>query len=182
MRIQPIVGWLLCMCGVACAGSQAKQARDARMEQIDAQTVARTRLVEARQRARDDAIERRYGAAKSAVEGGSQLDKDAQQDTLEASRERARYQSRAVGRIETIRVRMDAARKKLAGLRLNVQEPLRRELLSGVSEYQALQQAAQRFPDVPLADLDAAKAYLEERLTHLNARVKALTTAIEAAQ
>lgn len=173
---------LLCVSATACASSQAEQVRDARMEQIDAQTVARTRVIEDRQEAREEAIERNYDSAKANVERGGQPNKEAAKDALEASEERALYQSKAVGRMETIRVRIDAARNKLPTAKLSAQEPLRRELLSSESEFQGLQQKVQNFPNAPADDWHRAMESLDDRITQLNERVKSLTAAIEDAE
>jgi hypothetical protein len=182
MRTQAVVSWLLCVSAAACASSQAEQVRDARMEQIDAQTVARTRVIEDRQRAREEAIERNYDSAKANVERGPQPDKEAANDALDASEERALYQSKAVGRMDTIRVRIDAARNKLPSAKPSAQELLRRELLSSESEYQGLQQKVQNFPSAPTDDWESAMESLDDRITQLNERVKSLTAAIEDAE
>jgi hypothetical protein len=173
---------LLCVSGAACgASSQAEQVRDARMEQIDAQTVARTRVVEDRQEKREDAIEKNYDSAKANVDDSprSSKDKDAAKDMLEVSEDRALFQSKAVGRMETIRVRIDAARKKLAVVPAAQQEPMRNELKAIDTEYQRMQQEVQAFPNAPAENWEKNMEGVDSRITHLNTRVKSLTDSIE---
>ena len=182
MRTQAIVSVMWCLCGVACASSQAEQVRDARMEQIDAQTVARTRLIEDRQEAREEAIERSYDSAKTDVDHQKRPDKEAAKDMLDLSEQRALYQSKAVARMETIRVRIDAARSKLATVPPTKHENLRRELAGVEREFQERDQQVQSFPNAPAANWEDDMEALDDRITDLNTRVKAVTDAIEAAQ
>jgi len=179
MRTHSVMSLMFCLSAAACAGSQAEQVRDARMEQIDAQTVARTRVIEDRQETRENAIESNYDSAKVNVERENRPDESAAKDTLDMSEERALYQSKAVGRIETIHVRIDAARQKLTAAKPALQEQLARELTSIDAEYQQLQQEVQNFPNAPAANWEDAMESLDERLNHLNTRVKALTDTIE---
>jgi hypothetical protein len=179
MRIQSMMCLILSVGGAACASSQADQVRDARMEQIDEQTVARTRVVEDRQEARENAIEQNYDSAKTNVDDSRSGDKDAAHDRLEASEERALFQSKSVGRLETIRVRIDAARKKLGVASTPTKAPLQRELSALETEYQHMQQEVQAFPNAPNENWESAMEALDARLTHLNTRVKSLTGSIE---
>jgi len=179
MRTQPIVSLLLCLSGAACASSQADQVRDARMEQIDEQTVARTRVIEDRQEAREEAIERNYDSAKTNVDREKRPDKDKALDMLDVSEDRALYQSKAVGRMETIRVRIDAARSKLSTVPAAQQEPLQRDLAALETEYQQREQEVQSFPMTPATNWEDNMEALDERITNLNTHVKALTDAIE---
>jgi hypothetical protein len=179
MRIHGMMCLLLSVSGIACASSQADQVRDARMEQIDSQTVARTRVIEERQDAREDAIEQNYDSAKTNVDNSKRGDKDAAHGLLDSSEERALFQSKAVGRVETIRVRIDAARKKL-----EMAEPARKELLSREldaveREYQHMQQEVQAFPNAPEANWEASMEAIDSQLTHLNTRVKSVTGSIQ---
>ena len=181
MRIQSMMCLILCVSGSACASSQADQVRDARMEQIDTQTVARTRVVEDRQEARENAIEQNYDSAKTNVDhsGRQGDDKDAAHDMLNVSEERALFQSKAVGRLETIRVRIDAARKKLGVGESTTKEPLQHELAAVEQDYQHMQHEVQAFANAPSDNWESNMEALDARLTHLNTRVKSLTGSIE---
>lgn len=179
MRIHGMMCLLLSVSGIACASSQADQVRDARMEQIDAQTVARTRVIEERQDAREEAIEQNYDSAKTNVDNSKRGDKDAAQNMLETSEERALFQSKSVGRLETIRVRMDAARKKLEMAEPARRQQLSRELDAVEKEYQHMQQEVQAFPNAPEENWQASMEALDSQLTHLNTRVKSVTGFIE---
>lgn len=182
MRIHSTMCLLLCMSGAACgASSQAEQVRDARMEQIDAQTVARTRVIEDRQEAREDAIEKNHDSAKVNVDDSrrNDKDKDAAKDVLDVSEQRALFQSKSVGRMETIRVRMDAARKKLAVVPAAQQESMKNELSAIDTEYQRMEQEVQAFPNAPAENWEKNMEGIDARITHLNTRVKSLTDSIE---
>jgi len=183
MRTQRIVSLLVCLSGAACgASSQAEQVRDARMEQIDEQTVARTRVIEDRQEAREEAIERNYDSAKANVDRDKRPDKDRAMDMLDLSEDRALYQSKAVGRMETIRVRIDAARSKLGTVPATQQESLQRELEAVEKEYQHRDQEVQSFPMTPATNWEDNMEALDDRITNLNTHVKALTDSIEDAE
>src|SRR5690348_14066918 len=112
MRTYSWICAVLVLTGTACgASTQAQRVREARIENIDQQTIAKTRAIEDRQQAREDTIERNHDSAKANLPKGQ--DNSTSEQSLALSEERALYESKAQGRVDTIGVRLEAARKKM---------------------------------------------------------------------
>lgn len=180
MRTHSFVCSLLIAAGAAaCASSQAEQVRDARMEKIDEQTVASTRAIEDRQEAREDAIENRYDMAAKSVEDSNRPDESVAMKRLELAQDRAAYESKAQGRIETIGVRLRAAEQKLETLGPHAPVKLQAELELLQKERRILEKDVKDLPESPDQNWETTKDTLDDRLSNLNDRVKELTDSIE---
>ena len=179
MRTQTAICTLLIVSGAACASSQADQVKDARMEQTDARASAATRAIENREAAREDAIEKKTDIARADIEEAGGNDENASKQMLDVTKDRASYQSKAQARLETIRVRIDAAREKLAAVGPKAPVKLREDLKAAEKEYKLLKQDFVNLPESSAENWGAAKNKLDDRLNDLNERVKDLTDKIE---
>jgi uncharacterized protein YicC (UPF0701 family) len=156
-----------------------ERVRDARMEQIDEQATEKTPIVEQRQAARENYIEHNADLAKANVakaEGSSQSMSD---DALDMSKESALYEAKARGRVETIAVRIDAARKMLGALNGKAPTDARAQLdaLEGVQEL--MQTEVHELTITPDANWNAKKQGVDVEITRLNQRVDAFTNQLE---
>jgi G:T/U-mismatch repair DNA glycosylase len=179
MRTHLFVSSLLIVAGAACASSQADQVRDARMEQIDQQTVASTRAIEDRQESREEAIERRHDMAVKRVEAVDPNDDGAALKRLEIAQERAAYESKSQGQIETIGVRLRAAEQKMVAVGAKVPVNLQAELETLAKEHRILEKDVKNLSDTPVGNWESTKDTLDDRISDLNDRVKELTSSIE---
>jgi len=183
MRTYSLICSVLIVAGAACgASSQAEKARDARMEQIDQQTVAKTRVIEDRQEAREDAIEHRHDLAAKQVEAEKRPDESAAKDRLDMVEERSTYESKAQGQIETIGVRIQAAQEKLNTLGSAAPIRMQTELKAVERDHRQLEQDLRALPNTPTRTWEDSKKAMEDRISKLNSRVKDLTSEIEDAK
>jgi hypothetical protein len=180
MRKYSLICGVLIVAGAGCATtSQAEKARDARMAQIDEQTVTKTRAIEDRQEARQDAIEHRHDLAAKRVEAANPPDESAAKDQLEITADRQAYESKAQGQIETIGVRIDAAQEKLGTLGSAAPVRMQSELKALERDHRQLERDLRDLPNTPARTWKDTKKAMDERISSLNSRVKDLTGAIE---
>ena len=179
MRSNSIISTAFALMGVACASSEAEQVRDARNEKIDERTVAETRAVERREDLRIGKIASNHNAAKSVVIESGRSDEAAAKRAIEIHEQRSTYQAKAVARLETIGVRIKAARAKLSVLGSRAPETLRRRLRAVENEHMKLEPSVHDLPATAPRNWEAAAESLDTRLSELNARVKRLTVAIQ---
>ena len=179
MRIHTTLCALLIVSGAACASSQAEQVKDARMEQTDARTTRATRAIENREAARDEAIDKKTDIARANIEEAGGTDESASKQMLDVTKDRASYQSKAQARLETIGVRIHAAREKLAAVGPKASIQLQDELKAIEKEHKLLKQDYLNLPESSAANWESAKNKLDDRLTALNERLKDLTDKIE---
>lgn len=172
--------WICALCvlaGSACgASTQAERVRNARIETIDTQTVAKTRAIEEQQEAREAAIQQHHDLAKANAAKTSGGTSDA---ALNMAEERALYQSNARGRVETIGVRIEAARKKLGAMNGKAPMDMRAQLDALQSVHERMQMEVDSLQTTPEAQWRSTKQAVDDRLTQLDERVKTLTNAIE---
>ncbi|HET8935946.1 MAG TPA: hypothetical protein VFN67_21015 [Polyangiales bacterium] len=183
MRNHLVLSIILSLAGAACAGSQKEQVRDAHNEHIDDNTVARTQAIEDREQAKVDNIDRHRESTKDEID--AQSDTHAQQDikdaknVVDSSSDRATYQTKAVARIQTIGVRLDAAQEKLKALGTTAPKNDVSEIESLRKEHSLLTRDLNALPEVPAVRWEAEHEALDKRISELNRRVKLLTDAIE---
>jgi len=170
---------VLIAAGAGCASSQADQVRDARMAQIDEQTVAKTRAIEDRQEARENAIEHRHDLAAKRVEDSNRPDESAAKEQLDVVEERSAYESKAQGQIETIGVRIQAAQEKLNTLGSAAPIRMQTELQSLQRDQRQLEKDLRDLPNTPTRNWQDTRKAMEDRISGLNSRVKDLTDQIE---
>jgi len=93
MRKQLIVCSVSLLTGAAaCAGSQAEQVKDARMEQTDARADATETSVERAAESREAATERAYDAIEQNIAAAKPPGESATQELAEVSKDRTLYQ------------------------------------------------------------------------------------------
>jgi chaperonin cofactor prefoldin len=177
MRIHSIMCAVLIVGGAACASSQAEEVKDARIAQVDEQTVSKTRVIEDRQEAREHAIERKHDTTVSTLEA-SKDDTGAAEQMAEVAEDRASYESDVRARWETIGVRINAAQQKMDMLGRKTPK-LQTELKAVASDHDLLKDDIQSVPSIPSSNWENATDTLDEHLAKLNERVKELTETIE---
>jgi len=178
MRTYSWVCAVLVLTGAACgASTQAQRVREARIEHIDQQTVAKTRVIEDRQQARADTISRNHDLAKANLPKGQ--DNTATEQNLELSEDRALYESKARGRIDTIGVHLEAARKKMGAENGRAPADMRAKLEALEAVKDRMDQEVRDLPSTPDAQWPYVKQGVDDRLSSLNERVKDLTQQIE---
>lgn len=177
MRTQSWICALCVVAGSACgASTQAERVRHARIETIDTQTVAKTRAIEERQEAREQAIQQHHDLAKANPAKSSGGMSDA---ALSMAEERALYQSKARGRVETLGVRIEAARKKLGAMNGKAPMDMRAQLDAIQSVHEGMQMEVEALQTTPETQWEATKQGVDDRLTKLDERIKTLTEEIE---
>lgn len=183
MRNHLVFSIILTMAGAACAGSQAEQVRDAHNERIDDNTVARTEAIEDREQATVEQIDREHEQTKEEIDAHSdthaQRDIDDAKKALDASSDRATYQTKASARVQTIAVRIDAAQQKLSALGATAPKNNVSEIQSLRKEHSTLVKDLNALSEVPAATWEAEHEALDKRISELNRRVKLLTDSIE---
>jgi hypothetical protein len=166
--------------GAACgASTQAERVREARIETIDQQTVAKTRAIEDKEAARQEVIERNHDLAKANLPKGDDSAANASEQTLALSEDRALYESKARSRIDTIGVRLEAARKKMGAENGRAPADMRAKIEALEAVKDRMDQEVRDLPATPDAQWTDVKRGVDERLTSLNERVKDLTQHIE---
>lgn len=178
MRTYSWICAVLVLTGTACgASTQAQRVREARIENIDQQTVAKTRAIEDKQQARQNVIERNHDLAKANLP--KDQDNATSEQNLALSEDRALYESKARGRIDTIGVHLEAARKKVGAQNGRAPEDMRAKLEALEAVKDRLDQEVRDLPSTPDAKWQYEKQAVDSRLTSLNERVKDLTKQIE---
>lgn len=180
MRIYTGMCVCLTVAGAACASSQAEQVHDARMEQVDARTVARTRAIEDREAARNEAIASKHDTDEDRIDATeTSHDKRASEQLNDVAEERSAYQSKVRARIETIGVRIRAAHEKLATVGPRAPIQLGNDLDTLHTEYTALDRDIRELPNTPADGWESTESKLDHRLDDLNRAVKVTTRKIE---
>lgn len=180
MRCNLFLNMTLAMAAACGASTQAERARDASNAQIDKRTVAQTKAIEDHEDQRIAAIERRHEIAREKVAVSGMSNQLAAKRAIKTHEQRSTYAAKAKARIDTIGVRIDAAQNKLAVLGGRAPMALRGELSAVRDQYAQLQPAVDTLSATPAVDWESAAEQLDVRLSALNARVKRLTSAIEA--
>jgi len=180
MRSHPIISAALAVAATACASSsQAEQVRDAHNERIDERTVAQTQAVEDREDARIDRIKWKHELAKNDVVMYGKQDPQAAKQLILVDEQQSTYEAKVAARYETIGVRINAAREKLAILGNKAPAGLRNELAAVQREHTQLEPEVRALPAAPTTIWEESAETLDNRLAALNARVKRLTVEIE---
>jgi hypothetical protein len=183
MRTHFVLSVVLATAGAACAGSQAEQVRDARNEQIDQTTVDRTRAIEDREQANVRGIDKEKELTNDQIDQVADKHSDEDVDTakkvVDATSDRATYQTKATARVQTIGVRLDAAQTKLKELGSNAPKNNVSEIQTLRREHSVLVRDLNALPEVPAATWESEHEQLDKRISELNRRVKLLTESIE---
>jgi hypothetical protein len=179
MRCTPTLQMTLVVATVACVSSPAERARHARNAEIDAHTVALTSAIEDTEDARIQQVARRHEVTKYRLAASRMPDQTAAKLWIKAHEQRSTYEVEAIARLDTLGVRIDAARQKLAVLGDQAPGTLRSELSAVQREYRKLDLVVHNLPATPAADWHTTIDALSERMSELSARVTLLTTEIE---
>lgn len=179
MRAQLIVGALLIVTGSACAGSQAEQVKDARMERADQQQSSDTQIAEANGEARDKAIEQRHETATDNISATNPPAEGAEKELVQVSEERLKFQSDAKTELDKVGAKLNAAREKLTVLGGKAPTSLREELATTSQQYKSLSDDVKTLDKTPTTSWEARTDQVEKRLTQLKDRVEDLTDKIE---
>jgi hypothetical protein len=163
---------------VACV-SQAELARHARNAAIDARTMTLTKVIENTEDERIAQITRRHEHATAELAGARMSDQAAAKLWIKAHEQRSTYEVAAAARLDTIAVRIDAARQKLGVLGDLAPGTLRNELTALELEYRKLEPVVRNLAATPAADWNTTITALNERLAELSARVSLLTAEIK---
>jgi hypothetical protein len=180
MRTHSIVGALLLLTGSACAGSQAEQVRDARMEQADARADSDTKVAEEKGTARENAIEQRHENVSENIAATNPPGEGAAQNMVQVSEERMQYQSDAKTKLDKLGARLTAAREKIAVLGGRAPIALKGELATASQQYKMLEDDVQTLDKTPASSWESTTNQVEKRLASLEDRVDDLTDRIEA--
>jgi hypothetical protein len=170
---------MLAVATVACVSSPAERARHARNAEIDAHTVAFTKAIEDTEDTRVQQIARRHEVTQYDLAAARMPDQAAAKLWIKAHEQRSTYEVEATARLDTLSVRIDAARQKLAVLGVQAPGTLRSELSAVQQQYRKLERIVHNLPATPAADWHTTIDALSERMSELNAQVTLLTAEIE---
>jgi hypothetical protein len=179
MRTHSIVGALLILTGSACAGSQAEQVRDARMEQADARAEVDTKVAEDKGTARENAIEQRHENVSENLHVTNPPGESAAQDMVQVSEKRLQFQSEAKTKLDKLGARLTAAREKVAVLGGRAPTALKSELATAAQQYKMLEDDVQTLDKTPASSWESTTDQVEKRMASLEDRVDDLTDRIE---
>lgn len=175
-----LILWSVSILAVAgCAGSQAEQVKDARMEQTEAQAKATEKSVEHQADTREKSIDRAADATEQNVEAANPPGESATKELVEVSKDRATYQSEAETRVDKLGVKIEAAAKKLSVLGGRAPTSLKTELSTATQEYKLLKQDVGSLDKTPTTEWESKTSKIEDRIAQLDERVGDLTTKIE---
>jgi hypothetical protein len=179
MRTHSIVGAILLLASGACAGSQAEQVRDARMEQAEARAQSEVKQADENAEARDRAIEQRHDAVTQNMEATNPPSESAAEDMVQVSKDRMQYQSDAKTKLDKLGARLNEAREKLTVLGGRAPTGLKTEFTTATNEYNMLQKDVKNLDKTPASSWEATTEQLEKRMASLDDRVEDLTDRIE---
>ncbi|MDB4985542.1 MAG: hypothetical protein JWN04_720 [Myxococcaceae bacterium] len=164
---------------VACAQSQGEKVRDARMEQVDAQTQANLAAVDQKYRAGGEVVQQQYNEEKHAISQAKPPAEGATEELATISKERTDYQNHAQVRLEKVQVRFEAAKQKLDILGPRAPSNLQTMLQTVQTEHHTILQDVVKLGSVSPDSWGSSKSSIEERLSDLEGRVTKLNGAIE---
>jgi chromosome segregation ATPase len=167
------------MASAACAGSQAEQVKDARMEQVEASSDATVNGVEHNSEARENSLNREYDARQENIAAANRPDEKASEDLNAISKDRTKYQSQAETRLEKLGVRINEAAKKIDVLGPRAPTGLRTELQTAATEHHLLKAEIDQLNNSRTTDWESLKSRIDDKLSQLESRVKGLNNAIE---
>jgi hypothetical protein len=179
MRTHSIVGAVLLLASGACAGSQAEQVRDARMEQAEARAQSDTEQAEKNATARENAIEQRHESVANNIEATNPPGKGAEEHMVQVSEERMKYQSDAKTKLDKLGARLNEAREKLTVLGGRAPTALKGEFATASDEYNLLQEDVKELDRTPASSWEATTEQLDKRIATLDDRVEDLEDRIE---
>jgi hypothetical protein len=179
MRTHSIVGAILLLASGACAGSQAEQVRDARMEQAESRAQSDEKQAEQNASARENAIEQRHETVANNIEATNPPGKSSEENMVNISEERMQYQSDAKTKLDKLGARLNEAQEKLTVLGGRAPTALKTEFTTATDEYKMLQQNVKDLDRTPASSWEATTEQLEKRMASLDDRVEHLTDRIE---
>jgi hypothetical protein len=179
MRTHSIVGALLILTGGACAGSQAEQVRDARMEQADARAEADAKTADENGTARENAIEQRHENVSENLQATNPPGESGAQDMVQVSEERMQYQSDAKTKLDKLGARLIAAREKIGVLGGRAPTELKGELATASQQYKMLENDVKTLDKTPASSWESTTEQVDKRMASLEDRVDDLTDRIE---
>ncbi len=163
----------------ACAGSQAEQVKDARMEQTEANATASEQAVEQNSVAREESIDRAHDATEENIEAANAPGEGATEELAEVSKDRATYQSEAETKVDKLGVELDAAAQKLSVLGGRAPTSLKSQLTTATQEYKMLKQDVQTLDKTPTTAWESTTSKIDDRIAALDDRIDDLTESIE---
>jgi hypothetical protein len=163
----------------ACAGSQAEQVKDARMEQAAAHADNRENRVEQASSAREESLDKAYDRRGESIAAANPPAEGAAEELNEVAKDRALYQSQAETRVDKIGVRIDEAAKKINLLGNRAPIGLSTQLKTATTEYQMLRKDIGELERTPTTSWESMTSNLDKRLSALDSRVEDLQDQIE---
>lgn len=163
----------------ACAGSQAEQVKDARMEQTEARAQANENSVEHAGQARHEAVDQAHDARGERIAAANPPAEGATQDLNDIAQDRAKYQTEAQTRVSKLGVRIDEAAKKVDVLGARAPAQLRSELKTATTEYTMLKQDVDKLDKTQTTDWESKTSQIDKRISTLDSRVEDLKEAID---
>ena len=163
----------------ACAGSQAEQVKDARMEQAEARAQVSEDHADDAARTRQESVDQAHDARGERISDADQPGAGATGALNEISRDRATYQSEAQTRVSKLGVRINEAAKKVDVLGDRAPAKLRTELNTATTEYTMLKTDVDQLNRTQTPDWETKTSQIDKRISMLNSRVEDLKEAID---
>jgi hypothetical protein len=179
MRTPTILGGLLLIASSACAGSQAEQVRDARMDQADARESADEKRADENGKARDKAIDQRHEVAENNIEAVNPPGKSSEEKMVGVSKDRMEFQSDAKTKLDKLGARLSAAQEKITVLGGRAPIGLKGELATASQQYRMLETDVKNLDRTPATSWESTTDQIEKRLASLDDRLGDLTDKIE---
>jgi chromosome segregation ATPase len=163
----------------ACAGSQAEQVKDARMEQAEARAEANERSVEQAAELRQESVDTAHDVRGERIADANRPGENASEELNEISRERVKYQTEAQTRVSKLGVQIDEAAKKVNVLGDRAPTKLRSELKAATTEYTMIKQEVDKLNRTQTTDWESKTSQLDTRISALDSRVEDLQDSID---
>jgi hypothetical protein len=163
----------------ACAGSQAEQVRDNRMERIEQRAEKQEEGVDQHAEKKQDMVDKNFKAQKEAVSASDMPNAERSADMLDDAKDRSDYQVQTRAELDKLGVRIQAAQEKMNVLGLKTPAPLRQELTVISKEQATLQEQLAEMTEAAPANWEANKSKLDERISKLDTRLSKVTSDID---
>jgi hypothetical protein len=179
MRHRVLAGVVLSgVLGIGCASSQGQRVKDARIAEIEAQERDKLAAIDGRTSSRSDGIEHVGDRREEAIEASGQPGASARGELSEVATEREQYRNDAVGRLDKLTVRLEAAKAKTEVLGARAPTAVQQDLETAQTAHKLLKQRVAELGAVAPSQWGQNKDELERSMEVLGKRIDHLNEAI----
>jgi hypothetical protein len=164
--------------GMGCASSQGQRVNDARMAEIEAREREQLAAIDARTSSHSDGIEQAGDQREQAIEAAGQPGSGAREEISEVATERDQYRNDAIGKLDKLTVRLEAAKAKTDVLGARAPTSIHQELETAQTAQKLLKQRVAELPAVDPSQWSQSKDEIERSMEVLDDRITQLNKSI----